>query len=292
MDDMERSLTVGSSSRSDAVSATAVSPTGERVRGRASLSAESALGSARDWAMDLTVATLAGLFLGLVGPFGSYLNGAAPVRVAYWVGTLWIGTVIFGLGLRLAQRLGVRAGLPNWFSLSAGTIIAAAPLALIVALIAGGLWPFLRKYSPLDWYGQCLVVAAPLVLAKLVSRGDLTWAPPALAPPILARDLVPAPGIEADSVLCLQMEDHYVRVHRRDGSRLVHATFGQAIAALAGVEGLRVHRSWWVARHAVAGAVIEGRKVRLVLVNDLPVPVSRACVARLRQAGWLGLAEF
>ncbi|MDB5457264.1 MAG: response regulator receiver protein [Caulobacter sp.] len=254
-------------------------------------SAQPLIGTARDWAVDLTVATLAGLFLGLAGPFGSYLSAAPQVRVAYWVGCLWIGAVLFGVGLRLVLWLGDRARLPRWFSLAAGAVIVAAPLALAVALIARGLWPFLKSYSPLDWYGQCLVVAAPLVLAQAALRRDLLRPTP--GPAVVTAAKTPlAAEIASESLLCLQMEDHYVRVHRADGSRLVHATFGQAMAALSQVEGLQVHRSWWVARHAVAGAVTEGRKIRLILVNNLSVPVSRASVARLRQAGWLGFSEL
>ena len=52
-------------------------------------------------------------------------------------------------------------------------------------------------------------------------------------------------------------------------------------------EGMRVHRSWWVARAAVVGVEVEGRNLKLRLSNDLRAPVSRASVAKLRQVGWL-----
>ena len=38
------------------------------------------LGTARDWAIDLAVATVIGLFFGLVGPFGSFINGSTAAR--------------------------------------------------------------------------------------------------------------------------------------------------------------------------------------------------------------------
>ncbi|MCR5880023.1 LytTR family DNA-binding domain-containing protein [Phenylobacterium sp. J367] len=106
----------------------------------------------------------------------------------------------------------------------------------------------------------------------------------------LRRRRTPAPAIEAPAlaaaalsdVLCLQMEDHYVRIHTAQGSRLAHGTLGQAMAAQAGREGLQVHRSWWVARDAVRGHVWDGRNLRLELVNGVQAPVSRAAVARLR----------
>ena len=94
-------------------------------------------------------------------------------------------------------------------------------------------------------------------------------------------------GVSPAEVLCLQMEDHYVRVHTRGGSRLVMATLGQAITALDGAEGLQVHRSWWVARRAVAHARRQGRNLRLELVNGIVAPVARAGVASVRAAGWI-----
>jgi DNA-binding LytR/AlgR family response regulator len=83
------------------------------------------------------------------------------------------------------------------------------------------------------------------------------------------------------------MEDHYVRVHTANGSRLVAGPFERVIAGLGDREGMKVHRSWWVSRAAVVGVEVDGRNLRLRLSNDLRAPVSRASVAKLRQVGWL-----
>ncbi|MNY73398.1 LytTr DNA-binding domain protein [compost metagenome] len=78
-----------------------------------------------------------------------------------------------------------------------------------------------------------------------------------------------------------------MRVHTREGSSLVLMPMGQAIAAAGEVEGLRVHRSWWVARHAVQGVVKDGRNLRLRLISGQEAPIARAKVALLKTAGWL-----
>lgn len=83
------------------------------------------------------------------------------------------------------------------------------------------------------------------------------------------------------------MEDHYVRVHTAMGSELVLMPLTQAIGYLDGVEGLQVHRSWWVAKAAVTGVVEDGRNLRLTLTGGLSAPVSRARISRLRAAGWI-----
>ena len=83
------------------------------------------------------------------------------------------------------------------------------------------------------------------------------------------------------------MEDHYVRAHTPHGSELILIPLRQAVDELAGVEGLRVHRSWWVARAAVEGAAEGGRNLRLRLRGGLTAPVARSAVAAVREAGWL-----
>lgn len=95
-------------------------------------------------------------------------------------------------------------------------------------------------------------------------------------PPRLGRDLV-----------CLVMEDHYVRVHTAAGSDLILLPLHKAVEEMSGVPGMQVHRSWWVARAAVREMLEDGRNLRLRLVNGLEAPVSRQNVARLKAAGWL-----
>lgn len=60
-----------------------------------------------------------------------------------------------------------------------------------------------------------------------------------------------------------------------------------AVAELAGTEGMQVHRSWWVARNSVESVVQEGRNVRLTLRGGIEAPVARSSVPTLRASGWL-----
>jgi hypothetical protein len=165
-------------------------------------------------------------------------------------------------------------------------LLGAAAQAAIVAQVAVALWPHLKSFTPFIWYIQCLAISIPLVTAYLLLRPRLLG--PVDALPVQAGSEPPetAAGIAAGPVLCLRMEDHYVRVHTLNGSRLVAGPFERVIAGMT-QEGMRVHRSWWVARSAVTGVVADGRNLRLILRGDLHAPVSRASVAKLREAGWL-----
>ncbi len=247
--------------------------------------ADPLLGTARDWAIDFAVAATLGLFVGVLGPYGSYLNGAPGQRIFHFIVCFCVGTLIFGVLQRLAVAGAERLRMPVWPAILAALLIGCVPLALFISWLATTLWPFLRgRIGPLEWYGQCVFLSGPVLTFVIVRRA------------LKARPLRDAHRVQAapqaavmatpSEVLCLRMEDHYVRVHTSSGSRLVAGPFDRVIAGMV-QEGMRVHRSWWVARAAVTGVIADGRNLRLTLGGDLTAPVSRASVARLRAAGWL-----
>ncbi|MFT4254387.1 MAG: LytTR family DNA-binding domain-containing protein, partial [Caulobacter sp.] len=210
------------------------------------------LGTAREWAIDLSVATAIGAFLGVVGPFGSYFNGPVLVRCAYWIGCFWAGVVIFGLLIRLAVAGAERFRVPVW-TLAGAAILAGCVLqAILVANVATTLWPFLKRLTALDWLGQCLTISAPIAVAHVYARGRLEKmrVVPVIGP--ASGGQAPAPPLVAAGVLYLKMEDHYVRVRTETGSRLEAGPMARVLEGLSGLDGLQVHRSWWVARRAVA----------------------------------------
>lgn len=237
-------------------------------------------------AAGFAVSTAVGLALGVIGPFGSYLNGTLPVRAAYWVVCLWVGWLAIGVSLPVLARWAKARGISAWvWTPPAVAVLALLPVAFS-RMLAVRLWPVVQQVGWLEWYGQGLVISA-------LAAAGMTWAtrprqaaggrpdaesadPRDRLPPRLGR-----------TVLCLQMEDHYVRVHTPHGSALVLMSLSQAMAGLRDVDGTQTHRSWWVARAGVVGVVEDGRNTRLRLIGGLEAPVSRARLGALRQEGWL-----
>ena len=116
---------------------------------------------------------------------------------------------------------------------------------------------------------------------------------PPLAPPVstaaangdLDSLLVRLPPAIGRNIVALEAEDHYVRVHTMLGTALVHARFTDAVAAAAVLNGIRVHRSYWVRRDAIIEQQPQGRGMTLVLANNKRVPVSAGYRELVRQAG-------
>lgn len=236
----------------------------------------------RWWLRLIVFAALAGALLGVLGPFGSYLNGHWPVLVMHWIVMTTLGAGLFGLVLPPLVRLAVRRGVPGFAALPATVATVAVPLSALSALEAGWLWPKQTAHlRPLDWYVQALLISlcltATWLLIEFVRQARRQPAPTAtVAPPQISSSKEP--------VVCLQMEDHYVRVHRTSGSTLELMPLQDAITRY-GRDGLQVHRSWWVARRAVTRAERDGRNWRLRLSNDLLVPVARNRVVEARAMG-------
>lgn len=70
------------------------------------------------------------------------------------------------------------------------------------------------------------------------------------------------------------------------GSDLVLLRMSDALRELAGLDGTRTHRSWWVARAAVRDVAKGDGRATLTLEGGLKVPVSRGHAGALRAAGW------
>ncbi len=254
---------------------------------------ESTAAKNRRWhpaAVGFAVSTAVGLTLGAIGPFGSYLNGTLPVRLAYWLVCLWAGWLVFGISLPVLMRRAQARNVPAWLWVPPAVAILTLLPAALSRVLAIRLWPVVGEVTWLEWYGQGLVVSSLATLAVLWATRSPRTAP-AGPDPLSADPRDRLPPRLGRTVLCLQMEDHYVRVHTPLGSTLVLMSLSQAMAGLKDLEGVQTHRSWWVARTAIVGMVEDGRRLRLRLSGGQEAPVSRARVGTLREKGWLAPAS-
>jgi LytTr DNA-binding domain len=243
-------------------------------------------------AIDVFLMVAIGTILGLVAPFGS---AAMPggVRLFFWVGFVLLGYAIFRPVSAVARWATEETGIPLWLAVILTTIVASLPLAALLAFALGLLRPggnwFGSGFPAL--YGQVALVgtAIHLLMLALFARAapDAALAQPAEPEPGAAgrdpdflRRLPPTLGRD---LLCLEMQDHYVRAQTRLGSTLLLMRLGDAIAEL-GPTGMQVHRSWWVAFAAMEGLDRAGRSAHLRIRGGGTVPVSRAHLPAVRRA--------
>jgi hypothetical protein len=161
--------------------------------------------------------------------------------------------------------------------------ISAAILARIAILQHVPLtWPIVGEVAP-QVFATSLVMTALAFMLRRHPTQTHAAAPDATAPRFLAR--LPARLAGAD-LYAVEAEDHYLRLHTSKGQDLILMRLSDAIEELEGLEGAQTHRSWWVAKAAVADAErLDGRAV-LTLKDGAEVPVSRGFAKTLRSAGW------
>jgi len=92
-------------------------------------------------------------------------------------------------------------------------------------------------------------------------------------------------GLVDAELLALQAEDHYIRVITDRGEDLVLYRFSDALEELAARPGYRVHRSYWIASHAVKSISTENKNFVAELKNGRRIPISRSNVGLLRAEG-------
>jgi LytTr DNA-binding domain len=266
---------------------------------------------ARGIILDLAAMTIIGVFLALIGPFGS-IAAPLPERLVSWIGFAWLGYACYR-PMQSVVDWGERTlALPRWGLLAASCLVGTVPMTLAVLAInsqpLGALaWPGLEN-AMATYFAVLMIGGAVTVLFNLVQARPREPAPAAAVPPSPEQVVLPAawepaaiatvpsppnpllnqlpPELGSD-IIALEMEDHYVRVHTALGSALVLMRLRDAMALLGDVDGMQVHRSWWVARAAVEDVMRDGRNIRLKLAREIEAPVARANITPLRDARWI-----
>jgi DNA-binding LytR/AlgR family response regulator len=154
-------------------------------------------------------------------------------------------------------------------------------------------WIVLTRHVPLSLHlvASCLpqVFGASLVMTALafLVRGQptQTHAAPANAPPPKFLSRLPE-RLRGGEIFAVEAEDHYLRLHTSLGQDLILLRLADAIAELEGLEGAQTHRSWWVAKAAVASVERGDGRATLTLRDGAEAPVSRGFAKQLRAAGW------
>ncbi len=248
------------------------------------------------WARDLAFALVVGAWIGALGPFDNFGAGPLYKRIAFHLVLAMIVLVAFRTAIGWAVRKGNAKGIPSWISGAIAIAATCLPLSLAVGIVGIVFFPQLRRIlSPIDWCVETTVLYMPIACGYAGLIHTFTRKP--MPPPMQTAPRHPAsvasprlqsrfPPAVSGAVMALQVEDHYVRIHTPSGSHLVLMRLSDAIREMDGVDGIKVHRSWWVARTAVSDVRLETRSGRLILANGLQVPVARSALVSVKTAGW------
>ncbi|MCG8440795.1 MAG: LytTR family transcriptional regulator DNA-binding domain-containing protein [Caulobacterales bacterium] len=229
-------------------------------------------------------------FLTLIRPFGA--DGPLWVMWLYWVVVVSWGWLV---GSLTGDRLEEFAAAPVVVVVvvhAALIALAVLPLTVLAQAMLGQGPPFAAIPR---MYGDVFIISLAITaFARLLNRATnppadahaaMGEAPPEpeQASTFFAR--LPA-KLQRARLFAVTAEDHYVRVYTDQGDDLILMRLADAVDALARLDGMQVHRSWWVARDAVRGVDRRNGRMTLTLENGVRAPVSRTYAPRLRAAEW------
>lgn len=232
----------------------------------------------------IAVILFSAAFLSATGAFDTDKAATIP-RIGYWVLMSVTGSLLLQGFHSLLSR---RVAQPQWRLRTWGWAILSVPLtaaALVLCKTLFGGPLTIGRFGAL--LPGMMSISAALQLLLWLFPPNRT-AEPRTKPPeppkaalLSLTQSLPLP-LRRAKICAVKAEDHYVRIYTSDGDALVRMRFRDATDALLASNGVRPHRSWWVAEDEICGMERLGRRAFITLKGGCRVPVSR------RAAGMLG----
>jgi len=249
----------------------------------------------------ITAIIVIGVFIGFLSPFGM---DEIPLHwsIAYWLTTCALGYVVYMPFTYYGDLLLMKALPIHWCRIAVSAFVGSVLMSFVVPIIN---WVFFSQevnYNE-QFFGvlpKAIVIGGVITFVSLI-QDYLRWQKTEL----LAQQQLNAahqqkaeqeenfpvekfmallPIEKRGELYCLEMADHYVKVYTSQGHHLLLMRFKDALQLLEKFQGLQTHRSWWVAKSAITSLKKDGRKVSLLLVNELEVPVSRTYADEVKSA--------
>ncbi len=239
-------------------------------------------GNARFWIGLLCVV----IVLSISAPFDTAKHFSLLQRFVYWLG-IAVSTYFLAICVQVPIiALSETRNRSRLLSFLAGGLVAGPLIGGLVYIVntqvagidAGGWGDLLRLVS------ICTVVSIAVSILRFAVIGE-RQSPSDPIPSTLPELLKRVSPDKRGTILTLNAQDHYVEITTSKGRELVLIRLADAIAEMGAAEGLQVHRSWWVARGAIAELARQDGRQILRLNDGRDVPVSRAQAAKVRD--WL-----
>lgn len=248
-----------------------------------------------------------GLLVAFLNPYGSDGLQDGLAQTLYWVGACVLGLLIARPIALLTFAYSVKKNHSAAMAFALFTAVASFPVFVLIVLgditITGAdprSWSQIvalverENMSFFDfvvWYFEVLFICV-LLFGFITYLTHKTEAIPGTSAAVSSPGthymfFKKLPADLGQNLICLSMEDHYIRVYTDKGDHLLLMRFKDAVEALEGYAGFQTHRSWWVASNAIINTEKDKRRHFLVLSNDMKVPVSQTYQGTLKEQGFL-----
>ncbi|WP_448564977.1 LytTR family DNA-binding domain-containing protein [Thalassotalea ganghwensis] len=248
--------------------------------------------SIKQFIFNLLLCTAIGMFLGYLSPFGMH---ALPrsITILYWVLICIMGYLIYSSCINAGEHFLSKKVNHLWIRIAISSTVASALMSLAIPFLDWAIFDSTinPRYQFVTIFPKAIIIGGVVTLIMLFKeslikqRIALRETQSKLSAQQQATNQIhdknfqqfieQLPIEKRGKLLCLEMSDHYLKVHTDKGHHLLLMRFKDALKQLEHFPGIQTHRSWWVAKDAVACTQKDRRKLVVVLENDLQVPVSK-----------------
>ncbi|MCF6320558.1 MAG: LytTR family transcriptional regulator [Rhizobiaceae bacterium] len=222
-----------------------------------------------------------------IGPFGTNTSMDVPTRLVYWL-VICLATFFIGAGISILIGISlIDRGIPRWLSWVIGGLIAGIPTGGIAWLINIALFNLniAEEYTFMQFLSYTAIISLTVAVLIFLIFSNRETTTQSINEPDHSNFFDRLPLHLGKNLLSLEAQDHYLNVKTTKGSQLILLRMGDAQKELGNFPGLRVHRSWWVAKGAIEKVSRSGGRTDLVLNDKSIVPVSRSYLKNLKEAG-------
>ncbi len=245
----------------------------------------------RGWQKEIIVSTILVLIFAFLGPFGTYNDLSFVERIMFWA------MAIFGCGVFFRYSFFKTIKCPHLSQfhiltrLFIGAFLASFPATGLIYYIYKF---FLNSTIPLEmlpsrWFivfiigiGITSIHFWDLLLqnSKTTYHKDAAKALNSIKTDAgIQKFLSRLPDGFSTNLVSLSMQDHYIKVVSDDAHAMLLMNFGDAIKELKNYPGIQIHRSHWVANHAIKEIKKHGRSHFVELKSGAKLPVSSGYIA-------------
>lgn len=240
----------------------------------------------RGWLRGAAVAVISGLFLTFSGAFGTD-DAPLGLRLAYWMGLMALGYLWGAFVARFFFNTGRRRTGNVWLDAIVASLVMSGPFTLVVWFASRAIFNSNIPLAGLPiLFGSVLLVSLAITAINMLLETRRAAQAADTPAPVKFLERLPI-RLRGGEVWAVEAEDHYLRLHTSKGQDLILMRLADAVSELEGIEGAQVHRSWWVARDAIADARRGDGRATLTLKDGSEVPVSRTYAGELRDKGWI-----
>ncbi|WP_406651410.1 LytTR family DNA-binding domain-containing protein (plasmid) [Aliisedimentitalea scapharcae] len=214
------------------------------------------------------------------GPFGTIHTLPAGLRMVYWALSVLCTSC---MGVWAHGFLRVQEGLDFGKNLAVAIVFGLMASGVVALLSIALLDPIQSNPGPLELFLYSFPSATAIFLTLVLfdRKNPEGGTQQQLERPALFKRLKTYQA--AHSVLALRAQDHYVEVITELGSELCLLRLSDAISEAAPINGLRIHRSHWVAVAAIKKLEMQGSEQTVLLTDGTHLKISKSRVKELRE---------